>query len=167
MNDMHGGMVRDRSISQVFVFLLLGVFAVFSTLMVLLGAQLYRGTVDQTDQHSERRVLYNYVKNIVRGNDSVDIICIDNRMGIDMLVFAYDFDGETYETMVYCYEGELRDLFIDSEQEFEPEYGESICKAQSFVPELDDGLLTIRMTDAQGQAGEMHIALRCSQEGAR
>lgn len=166
MNDMHGGMIQRHSISQVFVFLLLSVFAVFSTLMVLLGAQMYRGTVDQTERNGERRVLINYVKNVVRGNDCANMVRIDHRSGIDMLVFAYDFDGDLYETMVYCYEGELRELFIDAEQEFEPEYGESICKAQAFVPEMNDGLLTVHLTDAQGQNSELRIALRCSQEGA-
>ena len=36
---------REHSVSGEFVFLLLGVFAVFSTLLVLLSAQLYRVTV--------------------------------------------------------------------------------------------------------------------------
>lgn len=166
MSDMHGGMTQKHSISQVFVFLLLGVFAVFSTLMVLLGAQMYRGTVEQTEQNSERRVMINYVKNVVRSNDGENMVRIDHRNGIDRLVFAYDFDGDMYETMVYCYEGELRELFVRADQEFEPEYGESICRAQAFEPELEDGLLVVRLTDAQGRDSELRIALRCSQEGA-
>ena len=42
--------LRDRThaISGAFVFLLLGMFAVFSVLMVLLSAQLYRTTVTAT-----------------------------------------------------------------------------------------------------------------------
>ena len=37
----------QHSMQGVFVFVLLGLFAVMSTLMVLLGAQMYRGTVDR------------------------------------------------------------------------------------------------------------------------
>ena len=37
---------KSHSISGAFVFMLLGVFAVFSMLLVVLGAQAYRTTVD-------------------------------------------------------------------------------------------------------------------------
>ena len=46
----------------VFVFVLLGLFAVMSTLMVLLGAQMYRNTVDKTTENNEGRVLTAYVR---------------------------------------------------------------------------------------------------------
>jgi hypothetical protein len=164
LNELNKGTTQKRSISQVFVFLLLGVFAVFSTFMVLLGAQLYRGTVDQTEQHSDKRLLFSYVTNAVRGNDAADLVYVDNRGGIDMLVFGLDADGERYETMIYCYDGTLRELFIDAQQEFEPDYGEIICNAGAFVPQLEDGLLTIAMEDSTGSRETLHIALRCSQE---
>lgn len=159
------GMDR-HSIAQVFVFLLLGVFAVFSTLMVLLGAQLYRETVNQTERHGERRILFSYLSNVVRSNDMGGHIYVDQRDGIDMLVMSLDVDGETYETMVYVHEGMLKELFISAEQTFEPGYGEQICSAQAFSPEIRNGLLEIRLKDAAGQEDMFHIALRCSQEGA-
>ena len=37
----------SHAISGVFVFLLLGIFAVFSTVMVLLGARAYKGAADR------------------------------------------------------------------------------------------------------------------------
>lgn len=164
MSEMQNGTVQKHSISQVFVFLLLGVFAVFSTLMVLLGAQLYRGTVDQTEQHSEKRLLFSYINNAVRGNDAANLVSVDNRSGIDVLVFGFEADGELYETLVYCYEGSLRELFISAQQEFEPDYGEVICSAETFIPRLEDELLSIRIAGTSGQEEELHIALRCSQE---
>jgi hypothetical protein len=161
---MQNGTAQKHSISQVFVFLLLGVFAVFSTLMVLLGAQMYRGTVEQTEQHTEKRLLFSYVSNAVRGNDTADLVAVDNRGGIDVLVFGCEADGELYETLVYCYEGTLRELFVSAQQEFEPDYGEVICSAETFVPQLENGLLSIRIAGTSGQEETLHIALRCSQE---
>ena len=166
MNGTEQGMSRSHAISQAFVFLLLGVFAVFSTLMVLLSAQMYRGTVDQTDRHNAQRVLSSYVNNVVRSNDSADTISVQQRGGLDMLVFGWDIDGERYETMVYCYEGSLRELFVSAEQEFEPDYGEVICEAQKFTPALENNLLSVCLVDGAGTENTLHIALRCSQEGA-
>lgn len=165
MNEVSQKTEQKRTISQVFVFLLLGVFAVFSTLMVLLGAQMYRETIDQTDRQSERRVMFSYLNNIVRGNDGEGRIAVDNRNGIDMLVFTDNFDGEVYETLVYCYDGNLRELFASADQEFEPEYGEMICGAADFQPVMaENGLLKLQVIDTQDQKHVFHVALRCGQE---
>lgn len=158
--------LKSHVISQAFVFLLLGVFAVFSTLMVLLGAQLYRGIVDQTEIHNARRVLYSYVNNAVRGNNAENLIRTENIAGIDVLVFDWIADDEHYETKVYCYDGKLRELFSAADQGFEPGYGEVICKAQAFRPELAGGMLKIYVEDAEGRARTLHMALNCVQEGA-
>jgi len=161
LNGMQNSMTQKRPISQVFVFLLLGVFAVFSTLLVLLGAQLYRETVNQTEQHSERRLLFSYVNNVVRSNDVKDMIWVEKREGMEVLVLGCSVEDEQYETVVYCYEGTLRELFMAADQEFEPEYGEVICDAHQFVPEIQGNLLKIIIEDNAAQKGEIHIALRC------
>lgn len=156
---------KSHIISQAFVFLLLGVFAVFSTLMVLLGAQLYRGIVDQTEENNARRVLYSYIFNAVRGNDEENLIRTENIGGMEVLVFDWFVDDEHYETKVYCYENKLRELFSSAEQAFEPGYGEVICEARAFHPELEDDMLKIYVEDAQGRSRTLHMALNCAREG--
>ena len=140
--------LKNHVISQAFVFLLLGVFAVFSTLMVLLGAQLYREIVDQTEAHNARRVLCSYVNNAVRGNNAADIIRTESIDGVEALVFDWFVDNEHYETKVYCHEGTLRELFSEAGQPFEPGYGEIICRAEAFRPELEGSLLKLHIEDA-------------------
>ena len=44
-----------HSMQGAFVFVLLGLFAVMSTLMVLLGAQMYRNTVDHATANNQGR----------------------------------------------------------------------------------------------------------------
>ena len=156
--------IKGHVISQAFVFLLLGMFAVFSTLMVLLGAQLYRGIVDQTEIHNARRVLYSYVNNAVRGNNAADLIRTEKIGGVDALVFDWFVDDEHYETRVYCHEGTLRELFSEAGQAFEPDYGEIICRAEAFRPEMDGSLLKLHIEDAQGRARTLHMALTCAGE---
>jgi len=155
---------RRHTISQVFIFVLLGVFAVMSTFMVLLSAQLYRGIVNQSERSSERRILTSYVANAVRGSDCADAVYTDQRAGVNMLVLSRDVDGETYETLIYCHDGKLCELFTAADQEFEPGYGEEICSAQAFEARISGGLLQIAMTDGAGSDAAIEIALRCSQE---
>lgn len=158
---------RSHPITQVFVFVLLGIFAVMSTLMVLLSAQLYRDVVGKTEQNSTYRILTSYVANAVRSGDGNGGISTDCRNGVDMLVLTTEEEGWTFETLIYCHDGALRELFTDAGQEFDPEYGEIICSAQSFTARTGSGLLTIDMTDAEGDSVSLEIALRSSQEAGR
>ena len=162
--NMNERAVRSHTISGAFVFLLRGVFAVFSTLMVLLGAQLYRDIVDQTDIHNADRILSSYVINVVRGNDSADSVGVENRGGLDVLVFSWDDGMDVYETCVYCHNGTLRECFSAAGEDFDPDYGETICAASAFEPELKDNVLRIRVADERGREKLLHMALRCDQE---
>lgn len=163
MKAMEGVRARGHVISGAFVFLLLGVFAVVSTLMVLLSAQFYRATVEQTSAHNDRRVLCSYLMNVARGNDAADAVRVANIDGLDVLAFGSDVGGARYETRIYCYDGYLRELFAGADREFEPGYGEKICRAQSFAPSLGaDGLLEMRATDGAGEAHVLHVALRAA-----
>ena len=38
-----------------------------------------------------------------------------------------------------------------------------ICPAQSFEPHLENGLLTVDMTNAKGMRETVRVALRCAQ----
>lgn len=166
MNANHPGIKHSHTISQAFVFLLLALFAVLSTIMVLFSAQLYRDCVAQTEASSQRRVLTSYLVNVVRGNDMADSVYTQNRDGTPVLVFDWKDGGDHYETLVYQHEGSLCELFQEANQPFDPGYGEEICPAQAFTPAIRDGLLEMDLTDANGQQSVIHLALRSGQEAA-
>ena len=52
----------SHAISGAFVFMLLGIFAIFSTVMVLLSAKAYRGVVDKAAMHNSMRVASSYIR---------------------------------------------------------------------------------------------------------
>ena len=136
------GSEQSHAISGVFVFLLLGVFAVFSTLLVLFGAQAYRATTDRTEAHGEDRMIYSYLLNTVRG------------------AVAYNYGGDPYEKRVYCYDGYLRELLAPADYEFDPAEGEPITPAQSFRVQLNGSLLTMVVIDAAGELHTVEAVLR-------
>ena len=157
------GNPRGKHVAGAFVFMLLGVFALFAAFMVLMSAQFYRGIVDDAEAHGNSRVLTNYIINTVRGNDSADSVFVDNVNGTDVLVFVWSAEDSGYQTMVYCYEGSLREYFCARNEVPELSYGEIICPAQSFDVSLEGNLLSIEAADADGEKRLMHIALRCGQ----
>ncbi len=156
---------RGHGMSGAFVFLLLGVFALFSTLLVLLSAQLYRSTVEETRLHNEQRVLGSYLLNIVRGNDASGAVRVERIGETDALCFDLDADGEDYVTYVYCWDGALRELFAAADEPFAPEYGEEICPARFLRATLDGVRLEMVCVDATGRAHRLCAALRCADGG--
>ena len=152
----------SHAISGAFVFLLLGVFAVISTLLVLLCAQAYRNTVDQTSLHRDERIIQSFVRNTLRGEDAENVFGVTEKDGVNTLTILNDFGDEVYIRYLYCYDGMLRDLFIGENDNFEPSYGEEVCPAESFSASMKDGLLTVEMTDVEGKAYTFSIAQRCA-----
>lgn len=153
----------QHSMQGVFVFVLLGLFAVMSTLMVLLGAQMYRNTVDHATANNEDRVLGAYVRSMIRAEDTSGAMEIGEYNGVKTLAMREDLDGETYVTWLYCYDGNMYEWFTSDDGDFRPESGTAICPAQSFEPHLENGLLTVDMTNAKGVRETVRVALRCAQ----
>ena len=156
-----GNVKVQHSMQGVFIFVLLGLFALMSTLMVLLGAQMYRGTVEKSTDNNEYRVLSAYVRSMVRAEDARGSVSVAQYGDIAAVAMRETIDDEAYVTWIYGYDGDLYEQFTDASYEFDPEEGTPICPAGSFEPSLDDGLLTVRMTDGNGEPCTVQVALKC------
>ena len=151
---------RNHAMAGVFVFLLLGIFAVFSTMLVVVGAQAYRATATSSEQHSVERTIYAYLLNSIRGDDSRGIIEVETENGIEMVAVHYDFDGDEYIKRIYCWDGSLRELLTSTRYEFDPAKGEVLAAATDFHAELEGGLLNIEVTDTYGRTHTVQAVMR-------
>ena len=151
------------SMSGVFVFVLLGLFALLSTLMVLLGAQAYRSTTERTQENSQARLLTAFVRNALMTADRVEVSQVD---GITLLTLpeGQDEEGETYVKRLYCYDGELMEQMVAFGEVFEPENGEAICEAQGMTARQEGTLLVVTLTDPEGTSREVRFSLRVEQD---
>lgn len=150
---------NQHPITGVFVFLLLGIFAVFSTLMVLMGTKAYRGTVDRSDAHNNARIASSYIRSMLRADDEEGVLLIEDLDGIPSVTLMNTYDFESYATRIYVYNGMLRELFTEAEIPFDPEWGESVCEADAMTAEMREGLLHITVT-AGGNESEIFYAPR-------
>ena len=152
-----------HSMQGAFVFVLLGLFAVMSTLMVLLGAQMYRNTVDHTAANNEGRVLSAYVRSMIRAEDGAQAVAVENYDGVQALALREEIEGEEYVTWLYCHEGQLYEQFTGAGRDFVPQSGTVICPAKRFTPVLNGSLLTVYLLDEAGELSEVRVALRCAE----
>lgn len=152
----------QHSMQGVFVFVLLGLFAVMSTLMVLLGAQMYRNTVDHATQNNEGRVLGAYVRSMIRAEDAAEAVSVEEYDGVKALALRETIDDEEYVTWLYSYEGQLYEQFTGADRDFSPVSGTAICPAERFEPSIEGGLLTVNMVDGAGEPCAVQVGLRCA-----
>ena len=157
----NGNMKVQHGMQGAFIFVLLGLFALMSTLLVLLGTQMYRATVDRATVNNESRVLSAYVRGMVRAEDARGAVSVEDVNGVKALALREDIDGVGYVTWIYQYGDELLEQFTEEAYEFDPEAGTEVCPVSSFEPELEGDLLTVRMTGGDGAPCLVRVALRC------
>lgn len=144
-----------------FVFVLLALFAMMSVLLVLFGAQMYRGNVEKMDANDEDRVLFSYVRSMVRAQDSLDSVNIEEHDGTTTLGLHEDISGTEYVTWIYEYDGKLYEQFTRADMDFVPDHGVEITEVREFKPTLDGQLLTVDMVDNAGETVSVQTAVRC------
>ena len=152
----------SRSIQNVFVWLLLGLFAVMGTLLMTLGAGVYKDAVDEAGKHSTHRVLDAIVRNAVRNCDGQGAFSVetDPESGITCLMITQVYDDEAYCRRLFADEGWLKESFTEAEMPFSKENGETLCQVDTFKPDLTGNLLTVETKDLQGHESLIRIVLR-------
>ena len=148
-----------RMMQNVFVLLLLAVFAVLSTLLVLMGAQVYRSTVARAAATNDKRIISAVVRSAVWAQDGGEVR-IRSYDGVDVLEIVDQFEEETYIQRLFCNDGKLWESYTSAEREFDIESGDTLCDLEGFEPSLDGHMLTIRLTMPGGEESELEIYLR-------
>lgn len=145
-------------------YLLVGLFAVLALFCVIVGAEVYRGTVENSRENAALRNAMSYVTGKVRTADAENAIRIAEGPEGNMLELSETIDGEDYITYIYGYRGEIRELFTAASYGFDPEAGEIVASAQRFSPSMEaPGLICLNVT-LNNEDYASHIALGSEQE---
>lgn len=134
-----------HAISGVFVFLLLGVFAVLAVVTVLMGAYSYRNISARADMDNNGRMATAYLRSMLRARDEAGAVELEQAESGDTILLHSKYGDEAFITRIYVYDGVLRELFTAEEDVFDPGVGEKVCSAEELRGELEKGLLTVRI----------------------
>lgn len=169
---MNGQKQTPHAVSGLFVFLLLGLFAVFGTVLTLLGAKAYNEAAARTGMHNSARISSAYIRTMLRADDTEGVFSIASVLGtvtredgseedvtLEVLALRDEYDGEAYVTYLYVWDGSLREWFTDAATPFRPAEGEIVCAADAFKAELDGNLLQVELQEG-GQSETLLLALR-------
>ena len=154
---------RKHDLSSLLVLLLFAVFAVCILSVLLTSADTYRRLSDRDQDSYGRRTSAQYITTKIRQADLQDAVSVRSFEGQTALVLAEEIDGEWYETLIYYYDGYLRELFTSASGEMLPEDGEKIMEANSFLAyadEPEEGQLSLRIQTSDGTWEELTLCLR-------
>ena len=150
-----------KTIQNVFVLLLLSLFACLSTFLVTIGAQLYRGTVDSAERNNTGRIMTAVVRSAIWAEDGGNVYVEKmDEWNITALTIIDVVDGETNYKRLFAYDGQLLETYTDDSLEFDPKYGEPLCDLKEFEPELNGKVLTVRLKASDDTESTIRMTLR-------
>lgn len=163
--------MQTHHIGGLFALVTFGVFIGCILLVLTAGAQSYRDLADRDADSWNSRTCAQYIAARVRHADAADSIYVGSFDGNraesgDTLILREPVNGTDYYTRIYCYDGQLRELFTAEESGFSQEDGTAVLAAEQIGFELKDGLLTVQAVDAAGDPVSIALSLR-AEEGAQ
>lgn len=159
--------IHNIRIDGLLALLLFGVFAVTILMVLLSGADGYRRLTLRDNSAWEQRTGVQYISTKVRQAHHTDAVSLMEKDGVDILTIHSVFGGEEYLTLVYHYDGWLREMLVaadELEENFYLEFGEKVMEAQGLSFTMDEGLLEAELTSADGQVS--HLLLSLGREAA-
>ena len=155
-----------KTIQNVFVLLLLSLFACLSTFLVTIGAQLYRNTVDNAEKNNTSRIMNAVVRSAIWAEDGGKVY-VEKIDGWDITALTVEekYENETNYKRLFAYEGSLLETYTDNELGFDPKYGEPLCDLKEFEPEISGNVLTVRLKATDDTESMVRMTLRAGGAG--
>lgn len=152
-----------HSVSGVFVFCLVGMFAVLAVTLTLVGFRAYRSVSDASVQNSEGQIALSYLLHKVHGAADVKLA---SRDGVSLLCLGEDIHGQRYETRIYFLDGRLWEYFCPEDDPFDAEWGEAIADLTDLTIRAEGPrMLLAEAVQPNGERQRLHIALRTGEVG--
>ena len=154
--------MRKQSSAGVLAALMLTcVFGATLLLSLASGAGVYRRVESRVEESSQLRVSLNYITARIHAYDRAGAVETGS-FGDGGAVFLYDeIDDSIYETILYVYDGNLKEMLCEKGWEMDPEFGETVSPAEALtVTELQAGLLHLALTEPDGQVRTADVYVR-------
>ena len=126
---------------RVVIVCLAGLFALLAMGVTLMGTGVYRAVVDDASTNSVQRTALSYVVNQIRRADAGGVAVGTFGDGDALRLIETGVDGSVYVTLIYCFEGALRELYMEEGTGLAPEDGMEL---------LDLSSLTLSVTETGG-----------------
>ena len=157
------GIQKGHVVDFLFTLALFCVFAASALMVVIIGANVYRQTVDRMNGNYDSRTSLTYLTEKIRQNDAADAVKISSVGESPALVLSQWAGGQTYETWIYVYDGYLREVFAAQGVPVKPTDGQPIKEQQELLIEQEGPVLTLTAVGPDGEMRRETVFLRCGE----
>lgn len=142
---------KTHSVDHLFTFGLFALFMLLAMLLVILGANVYRGTVSRMDSNYETRTSLAYLTEKIREADAAGQILVTELEGEPALELRETISGDSYRTYIYYYKGSLRELFLSADTEAALRQGRKVLEVKALeITKESDHIIRFTVTDSNG-----------------
>lgn len=136
---------KDSIIDVALVLTLFMVFTLCSLLLIVLGARVYKSTVDNIEQSFSSRTALTFVTKKIRQSEG-DEIFVGELDNIEAIIIKEEIENQDCITYLYYYDGYLYEQFASESAKVGVESGQRLLELEEFSCEEKDEALTIKAT---------------------
>ncbi|MEG1431392.1 DUF4860 domain-containing protein [Eubacterium sp.] len=146
---------RGHVVDYLFVLALFFTFALCTFTVIFIGIKVYSQTVSHMNENYVGRTATTYVTQKIRSsNGPITITTVGDAQALSLT----DDDTQT-RTLIYAWQGTLKELTIKASDAVTPGAGQEILPVDAFVPTLaGTGLLELSITDGSGRHHQRFVA---------
>lgn len=153
-----------RGLRTAVIVCLAAIFALLAMGVTLMGSGIYRSTVADADANNSQRIALSYVVNQIRRGDAAGV-SVGDFGGVNAVrLTESEIDGATYVTLIYCFEGQLRELYMEQGTGLTPADGMALMDLDSLSFAAERGILTVTAGDTLGNSWSVELAPRSGLE---
>lgn len=145
-----------------FVVFLCAIFFFLCMGLTLAGSSVYTNTASASDKNYSQRTALSYLVNQIHRGDRSESISVISFDGYDAICMKEDLDDYEFVTLLYCYDGQLRELFMEAGTGLGPADGTPILPLANLSIQSQGKLITLTITSPEdGQLYTVSAAPRC------
>ena len=154
-------MRKQNSAGTLAALMLACVFGATLLLSLVTGAGIYRRVQRRVEESAQERISLSYITAKIHACDQAGMVGT-GIFGEGGAVFLYEeIEGSVYETILYVYDGNLREMLCERGRELPPEFGETVAPALALrVAEPRENLLRLTLTQPNGTERSADVCVR-------
>ena len=138
----------NRKTNTIFVMLVFLIFTISVLLVLMFSASVYRNVSDSVRENYSERTALSYIWTKVRSFDEAGSISVGDFDGQSALFINEEIGGGMFQTVIYYYDGWLRELFRSAEIEFRAADGVPLLEVEHLeFRQLDGGIISVTSGD--------------------
>ena len=136
-------------------------FMLVCMVVITMGLKVYKKVVTDSNDNFELRTSLDYVKTKIRNSDTAGLTRVEEIDGVGVLKIGEMIEGSWYDTIIYYYDGSLREQFCEKDAYFDLSMGMPSFDIADFrMQELEKGVITLTAVNNAGDTETLNVVLR-------